>query len=188
MDYDLPLSVAFKLFPNHVDPRTHLVTYRFTEDDVVEQSYDSTLYRLPYSPETFWTHFRFGAEQEGLYHVELLLLTTDGDCVTLTKTTDLLTWHSTDWPLPSFPLPSYAGLYFRVIYPAEHRTLPAALTLLGFARLFPASPAYLLSNYEPVFLFVHDSHQTIYRAHPDPVENAITLRPLSHVHREQNCI
>lgn len=181
--YTLPLSLAYKIFPSTVEPRKHIIVYTFTDNDIAEESYESTTYRIPFSPETFWTHFRFGSTQSGTYTVELFLITTQGDCITMTKQTEQTEWHSTEWPLPSFPYDTYAGLYLRVIYPKEENTIPMSLSILGFARLFPLSDRYLLYSHEHAarFLFLRDQTKSTYHSLSHlHNEQGTPLRPISH--------
>jgi hypothetical protein len=183
--YMIPLSLAYKIFPSTVEPRKHLVIYTFTENDVAEESYESTTYRIPFSPETFWTNFRFGSTQSGTYTIELFLITTQGDSITLTKQTTQNEWHSTEWPLPSFPYDTYSGLYLRVIYPKEENTVPVSMSILGFARLFPISNRYLLYSHEHTarFLFLYEQAKSTYHSLSHlQNEQGTPLRPISHYH------
>ena len=183
--YTLPLSLAYKIFPSTVEPRKHLIVYTFSEFDVAEESYESTTYRIPFSPETFWTHFRFGSTESGTYGVELFLITTQGDCITMTKQTAQSEWHSTEWPLPSFPYDTYSGLYLRVIYPKDKNTISVSLSILGFARLFPLSDRYLLYSHEHAarFLFLRDQTKSTYHSLSHlQQEEGTPLRPISHYH------
>ena len=180
-----PLALAYKIYPNTVNPKQHLIHYTFSEFDAVEHTFYSTLYQLPYSPETFWTHLRFVSPSDHPYTIELLLITSNGDCKTLTTVSQSNEWHTTEWPLPSFPI-SQAGLYICLHYPKEpgHSEPPITISLIGFLRLFPIVDRYLLCDYYPIFLFLRDDPCT-YRSlvdMEDIEDKGIPLRPISHYH------
>ena len=178
-----PLALAYKIYPNTVNPKQHLIHYTFSEYDAVEHTFYSTLYQLPYSPETFWTHLRFAGPS--VHTLELLLITSNGDCKTLKTISQPNEWHTTEWPLPSFPI-SQAGLYICLHYPKEpgHSEPPITISLIGFLRLFPIVDRYLLCDYYPIFLFLRDDPCT-YRTlvdMEDIEDKGVPLRPISHYH------
>jgi hypothetical protein len=176
-----PLALAYKIYPNTINPKQHLIHYTFSEYDAVEHTFYSTLYQLPYSPETFWTHLRFAGPS--VHTLELLLITSNGDCKTLKTISQPNEWHTTEWPLPSFPI-SQAGLYLCLHYPKEPGHSPITISLIGFLHLFPITDRYLLCDYYPIFLFLRDDPCT-YRSlvdMEDIEDKGIPLRPISHYH------
>lgn len=103
----------------------------------------------------------------------------------MTKQTAQTEWHSTEWPLPSFPYDTDSGLYLRVIYPKEENTIPVSLSIIGFARLFPLSDRYLLYSHEHAarFLFLRDQTKSTYHSLSHlQQEEGTPLRPISHYH------
>ena len=182
-----PLSLAYKIYPDTVNPKQNLIIYTFSEADAVEHSFYSTLYQIPYSPETFWTHMRFVSEPLHAYRLDLLLITSNGDCKTLASSSQTTEWVFTEWPLPSFPT-GQAGLYLSLHYPKEPGNYepPITITILGFLRLFPIAERYLLysHNQYQMFLFLRDEPCT-YRALTDREgmeDQGVRIRPSMHYH------
>jgi len=164
------------------------ILYSFSDEDIVEQDYRYTMYRLPYSPDIFWTHFQFDVSNgDNLFQIEILLITTNGECHTLVapiiRTPQQ--WYDTCWPLPSLPTSDHSGLYLKLIYPKViqpgESELRVSLSLLGFFGLFPSQMTYLLYRAQQCqFVFLHGKNSTIMTANSEAdYEYSVPLHTLS---------
>ena len=159
----LPLQLPSLLRPTCTDPKRTSIHYSFSDEDIVEQDYHSTMYRIPYSPDTFWTHFQFAIDQGmNSFQIEIFLITANGECHTIVAPMirNLNEWHDTCWPLPSVPTADHSGVYLRLIYPKiiqPGESDPCvSLSLLGFLYLFPSQMTYLLYRAQQrQFAFLH---------------------------------
>jgi hypothetical protein len=147
----LPLQLPTLLRPSCTDLKQTSIHYSFSDEDIVEQDYHSTMYRIPYSPDTFWTHFQYTVNQgSSSIQIELFLITANGECHTIVPPTirNPQQWYDTCWPLPSISTSDHSGLYFKLIYPKVIQPgdseLCISLSLLGFLYLFPSQMTYLL--------------------------------------------
>jgi hypothetical protein len=156
----LPLQLPTLLRPSCTDLKQTSIHYSFSDEDIVEQDYQSTMYRIPYSPDTFWTNFQYTIDQ-GNYaiQIEIFLITANGESHTLVSPIirNPQQWYDTCWPLPSVSTSDHSGLYLRLIYPKiiqPGESDPCvSLSLLGFLYLFPSQMTYLL-YYEQQCKFV----------------------------------
>ena len=159
----IPLQLPTLLRPSCTDPKQTSIHYSFSDEDIVEQDYHSTMYRIPYSPDTFWTHFQFAIDQGmNSFQIEIFLITANGECHTIVAPMirNLNEWHDTCWPLPSVPTADHSGVYLRLIYPKiiqPGESDPCvSLSLLGFLYLFPSQMTYLLYRAQQrQFAFLH---------------------------------
>jgi hypothetical protein len=147
----LPLQLPTLLRPSCTDLKQTSIHYSFSDEDIVEQDYHSTMYRLPYSPDTFWTHFQFAIDQgNSTFQIEIFLITANGECHTLVAPMirHPNEWYDTHWPLPSISTADHSGLYLKLIYPKViqpgESELCVSISLLGFLYLFPSQMTYLL--------------------------------------------
>ena len=158
----IPLHLPTLLRPSCKDPKQTSIHYSFSDEDIVEQDYHSTMYRIPYSPETFWTHFQFTNQCSSSIQIEIFLITANGESHTIVSpmTRNEKQWYDTCWPLPSVSTADHSGLYLRLIYPKiiqPGESDPCvSLTLLGFLYLFPSQMTYLLYHEQQMqFAFLH---------------------------------
>ena len=165
----IPLQLPTLLRPSCTDPKQTSIHYSFSDEDIVEQDYHSTIYRLPYSPETFWTHFQYTIDQgSSSIQIEIFLITTNGESHTLVvpMTRNPNEWYDTCWPLPSVSTTDHSGLYLRLIYPKiiqPGELDPCiSLSLLGFLYLFPSQMTYLLCQAQKCqFVFLRGKNSMI---------------------------
>jgi hypothetical protein len=165
----IPLQLPTLLRPSCTDPKQTSIHYSFSDEDIVEQDYHSTMYRIPYSPETFWTHFQFTIDQGNhAFQVEIFLITANGESHTLVSPMirNAQQWYDTCWPLPSVPTSDHSGLYLRLIYPKiiqPGESDPCiSLSLLGFLYLFPSQMTYLLYHEQQCkFVFLRGKNSMI---------------------------
>ena len=165
----IPLHLPTLLRPSCKDPKQTSIHYSFSDEDIVEQDYHSTMYRIPYSPETFWTHFQFTINQGNhAFQVEIFLITANGESHTLVSPMirNAQQWYDTCWPLPSVPTSDHSGLYLRLIYPKiiqPGESDPCvSLSLLGFLYLFPSQMTYLLYHEQQCqFVFLRGKNSMI---------------------------
>jgi hypothetical protein len=111
------------------------------------------MYRIPYSPDTFWTHFQFTIDQGNhAFQIELFVITANGESHTIVPPMirNANQWYDTYWPLPSISTSDHSGLYLKLIYPKViqpgESELCISISLLGFLYLFPSQMTYLLSQ------------------------------------------
>jgi len=165
----IPLQLPTLLRPSCTDPKQTSIRYSFSDEDIVEQDYHSTIYRLPYSPETFWTHFQYTIDQgSSSIQIEIFLITANGESHTLVvpMTRNPNEWYDTCWPLPSISTMDHSGLYFKLIYPKViqpgESELCISISLLGFLYLFPSQMTYLLCQAQKCqFVFLRGKNSMI---------------------------
>ena len=165
----LPLQLPSLLRPTCTDPKRTSIHYSFSDDDIVEQDYHYTMYRIPYSPDTFWTNFQFTIDQgNNSVQMEILLITANGECYTIVAPMirNPNEWYDTYWPLPSISTADHSGLYLRLIYPKiiqPGESDPCvSLSLLGFLYLFPSQMTYLLYHEQQCqFVFLRGKNSMI---------------------------
>jgi hypothetical protein len=181
----LPLDVIRKCQPTIMDPTRYSIQYTFSDEDVVEQHYDFTLYRVPYSLDTYWTHFKFapyGTQSSLLF--EMLLISHRGESHTIMESMKRNPdeWYDTTWPLPSLPITNHSGLYLKVIYPSQpgESYVPPSFTLLGFLHLFPIVSTYLLCSEHGSYIFLREKEKSTILCGDYESEDATLLYPFSH--------
>jgi hypothetical protein len=165
----IPLQLPALLRPSCTDLKQTSIRYSFSDEDIVEQDYHSTMYRIPYSPHTFWTHFQYTVDQgSSSIQIELFLITSNGESHTLVvpMTRNPNEWYDTCWPLPSISTADHSGLYFKLIYPKVIQPgdseLCISLSLLGFLYLFPSQMTYLLCQAQKCqFVFLRGKNSMI---------------------------
>jgi len=134
----IPLQVPFKIRPDINDPIRQSVIYTFTENDIVEKSKEYILYKIPHSPCTYWTNFRFPSSEK----IDLIVITSEGASDLITTQTRPNEWHDTFWPLPSIDVTDQTGYYFKIR--CEPGDLHIPITLVGFIELFQSVSSYQL--------------------------------------------
>jgi hypothetical protein len=165
----IPLQLPTLLRPSCTDLKQTSIHYSFSDEDIVEQDYHYTMYRFPYSPETFWTHFQFIIDQgNSSIQMEIFLITANGESYTLVPPMirNANEWHDTHWPLPSVSTTDHSGLYLKLIYPKviqPGESEPCvSISLLGFLYLFPSQMTYLLSQEQQCqFVFLRGKNSII---------------------------
>jgi len=150
----IPIQIPFKIRPDLINPLYESVLYTFSNNDIVEHAYDYTLYRVPHSPCTFWTNFRFTKEPGSELSIELMVITTDGTASSITKQEQPNAWHDTFWALPSIDTNNDAGFYFKIHYKNEPGHNPIGISLVGFIHLFPAQRIYHLLSEDGACQFI----------------------------------
>jgi hypothetical protein len=134
------------------------VIYSFTENDIVEQSDQSIIYRFPYSPHTFWVNFKcacfnqYGHLSNNI-NLQLVLKTTEEERYVIeTYDNDQYyqnKWCHTQWPIPSVKTlyPSQTGLFFHIDFLQPIPNHQIKLYLQGFTELYPDAKQYFLMDH-----------------------------------------
>jgi hypothetical protein len=152
----VPYDFARKVNPSLSNTRQRSVQY--TLSDIYQQTDSMTLYRVPYSENTYWTHYKYGVQGSipSDFSIEVVLID-QTDCRAVLNhqpRMNLNEWFPLSWPIPSLSTPSDKGLFIRVTHHVDPGTYHYSISLIGFIDLFPYSAAYLLTHKtRPILLF-----------------------------------
>ena len=138
----LPTHIFEAIQPDITDSEKQSVIYTFTSNDMIDQTDESIVYRFPYSPCTFWTHFRLIPQIDSSFTMDVVMTTEETTQHTIVSRTGCRSWHDTHWPLPSLDS-SRSGLYLQIYAPHGKQSIHS-VHLLGWIDLFPAVPHYHL--------------------------------------------
>lgn len=146
----VPYDFARKVNPKLENILQHSIHYTFTSSDIYHQTDDITIYKVPYSEHTFWTHYKYGvtgAKPES-FSVEILLTDQSGSRAILNHEPQMMTneWFPLTWSIPSLSTPYDKGLFIRVTHRVEPGTYQCSVCLMGFINLFPTHPSYILTH------------------------------------------
>lgn len=176
-----------KHIPSHASFQKQII-YSFTDNDIVEKTDQSILYRFPYSPHTFWVNFKYACfNQYG--HISsnvtmtLLLKTTDGYEYNIYDSTKYEyphnKWCNTHWAIPSIkPLESnHSGLFFRLDFLQSIPNYQIKIDLQGFIDLYPDAKHYFLMNESQnhQYLFMNLYHNPFLPYHKHKIESDVIL-------------
>jgi hypothetical protein len=198
---EIPIEHVIRMNPSIEDPVKVSEIYTCTTQDFLSGDNKTLLFKVPFSPGTFWTHFKFtctdlnGFSTDEL-DIDVQLLTTDNysytinnnnisTCISNNNKKVHKVWHPFTWAIPSLYTPN-KGIYLKVQAMPDSQRYFFNIKLLGFKELYPASSTYLLEeNGTPQFVFSDNGEQvgTIYRVeHNDYVNqlnNAVSIQSQS---------
>lgn len=154
----VPYDFAKKANPALTDILKSGVRYTFSPSDIYQQTDQMTLYRVPYSDKTFWTHYKcdINGALASLFSVEVLLIDQLDSRAILNHEHEMTgyEWFPLTWPLPSLSTPKEKGLFIRITHKVDPGTYQLCLSIIGFTNLFPNYPSYLLTHKDkPILLF-----------------------------------
>ena len=159
----VPYDFARKVNPSLSNSRQHSIQYTFTASDIYQQTDTTTLYRVPYSEKTYWTHYKYGIQPHvssgsvpNNFSIQVLLIDQSNARAVLNSEPHMSAneWFPLSWPIPSLSTPSDKGLFIRVTQHIDPGTYQCVISLIGFIDLFPYSSAYLLTHIKrPILLF-----------------------------------
>jgi hypothetical protein len=138
----IPTDIPKKIRPQIHDPSQHSVIYTFSDQDIVEQAFDYSIYRLPHSPCTYWTNFKIKSDTD--LWIDLILITAEGTAHSILSESVCDRWHPMYWPLPSIDPIDQSGFYFKINYMKKEPGTPIHLSLLGFIEIYPTVAMYYL--------------------------------------------
>lgn len=146
----IPVQIPYKIRSDITDPIGYSVIYTFTPNDMVEYDHGYMLYRIPHSPCTYWTNFRFNQNTR----MELIVITTEGTTHSITTQHQPDEWHSMFWPLPSIDTVDQSGYYMKIHRGHEPGFNEITISMVGFIDLFPPSPVYQLVGTDQACQFI----------------------------------
>jgi hypothetical protein len=169
---DIPISVPLSINPhmNDILYKSNIIHFKYK--DALYRNNGSLVYYFPYSPNTFWTNFKYkcyeiGSNIKKQMNIGVELNTNDNYMYNIVKQQDLEydIWHELDWPIPStYVTNKQSGVYFVVNIPTnifgEKLNVTFEITLLGFIDLFPKSTIYLLKSSMNTYQFLFSDYTT----------------------------
>jgi hypothetical protein len=165
---NFPTDIPRRINPQLQDPAAHSVIYSFQNENALEDARGYIVYKLPYSPNTFWTNFKYSYYGLDNPQIEIgIELDTSNDYnyqISYTAPRAGGVWHDTVWPLPSLNNPQNNGsIYIKVRVDSAFQRNNFRLFLLGFTDLFPPVDHYLLLSSHDTYQFVfHMNHGNEY--------------------------
>ena len=139
---------AIRKINPRIHPPAYSVIYTFTTEDIVQVLPDSTIYRIPYSEATFWTHVKYDSvdAHESRCRMEVILAASDESRTSLSPAHIMTphTWYPMTWPLPSVSTPRSTGLFLQIWHDDGPGSVPYSLHIMGFHELYPDAAVYLL--------------------------------------------
>jgi hypothetical protein len=156
---DFPVDIPLRINPNIQDPIAHSVVYSFQNENALEDARGYIVYKLPYSPNTFWTNFKYTYYGVNDPQIEIgIELDTSNDYnynISYTQPRTAGEWYDTVWPIPSLNNPLNNGsVYIKVRVDSAFQRSNFRLFLLGFTDLFPQVDHYLLLSASDLYQFV----------------------------------
>lgn len=156
---DFPIDIPLHINPHIQDPIAHSVVYSFQNEDALEDARGYLVYKLPYSPNTFWTNFKYSYYGVDNPQIEIgIELDTSNDYnynISYTQPREARVWHDTVWPIPSLNNPLNNGsVYIKVRTDSAFQRTNFRLFLLGFTDLFPQVDHYLLLSASDLYQYV----------------------------------
>ena len=156
---DFPIDIPLHINPHIQDPIAHSVVYSFQNEDALEDARGYLVYKLPYSPNTFWTNFKYSYYGVDNPQIEIgIELDTSNDYnynISYTQPREARVWHDTVWPIPSLNNPLNNGsVYIKVRTDSTFQRTNFRLFLLGFTVLFPQVDHYLLLSASDLYQYV----------------------------------
>lgn len=180
---DFPIDIPLRINPHLQDPIAHSVVYSFQNEDALEDPRGYIVYKLPYSPNTFWTNFKYSYYGEDNAQIEIgIELDTSNDYnynISHTQPRAARVWHDTVWPIPSLNNPLNNGsVYIKVRVDSAFQRANFRLFLLGFTDLFPQVDHYLLLSASDLYQYVfhmnrEDGYGTVFN-----VENLVYVQDI----------
>ena len=190
----IPVQIPYRICPEIDDPARQSVIYTFSINDMVEYDHNYMLYRIPYSPCTYWTNFHFNQRSD----IELIMITAEGTTHSITTQNKPKEWHTTFWPLPSINTTDQSGYYFKIHERHEPGVTNIVITMLGFIEIFPKSHVYQLVSEDRAcqFIIIKENttsygnnkkekgsiHQMTLEQKEVKREDGIIIRPISEYH------
>jgi hypothetical protein len=187
----MPAQSSKKQIQKYVPPQASFqkqIIYSFTDNDIIQQSNESILYKFPYSPHTFWTNFKYSCFNQYGYNskninMTLLLITTDGNEYNIYDSTKYEypqnKWCNTHWPIPSLkPLqPNESGFFFRLDFLQPIPNCQIKIDLQGFTDLYPDAKHYFLmdESHKYQYLFMNLYHNPFLHSHQHRMEPDVIL-------------
>lgn len=160
---DIPIEIVKSINPDIQDPVSKSVIYTFSARDLYYNSSGYTLYKFPYSKDTYWTNFKYSCynitkNEPAELEIGIEFVTSDDYeyCAKMLQNHQNKVWYDTEWPFPSInTVGSKAGIYFKIKFPSDNDKYSFNLSLLGFMDLFPKVENYIL-------LSSLDTYQTVF--------------------------
>ena len=145
---EIPINI-----PRHIiqDPISKSIIYYFSTKDGIIDTDGDTLFKFPYSKDTFWTNFKYVCYGNKPLKIGIKLVTTNGYSYEIAPqiVREQKSWEETVWPLPSIKMVD-GGVYFKIKLVAGDEI---AISLLGFMDLYPSVEHYMLLSPYNQFVF-----------------------------------
>jgi hypothetical protein len=182
---EIPIEHVIRMNPSIEDPIKVSEIYIGQTSDFVSDDDGTPLFKIPFSPGTFWTHFKYSCkDMQGFpsddLEIQVILVTSDNYRYNIggSRNREQNEWQKFSWAFPSLYTPN-SGIYLKIKEMPKKRHF-LDIKILGFKEIFPHSPTYLLENEVPEYMFSKNhNNDTIYKVeHQDYINSleAISIK------------